>query len=403
MKSFFPASARVSFLLSDEEGRELVSVEPEQLLMPASNLKVATAAAALRCFGSLEAEPAPRSLLFCRGKIERGIVHGDVELRCFGALDFTGRFRGDFDARSAALSVSTAALIDLLRRLDIREIRGDLILSSDLAEMPMPEYPCVSPYLWHENTVEIDTGDRFRRLPEDEDFTFEWDASLSSQSRRSPSLVALPLGPSSDFWRRENFSPAALLRRELKRCLAAAGIPCRGVSFPVAAPVQIAVLTPSQPSLRDWLKPILFDSDNCRAELLGRHVARRAICSSWLPEIAAGGVLADGSGLSRDSRLSARQLVDLHLAMRRQFPAWSELFPLAGRDGTLRQRFRGGPWEGEFRGKTGSLNGVTSLSGSLADGRCLAILIEGADNAAAWKGFESLALELNSGSWGTGE
>ncbi len=394
MNGHFPEGSRVSFLLSDGAGRELLSFAPDQQLMPASNVKVATAAAALRCFASLQAEPAPRSQLFRRGELKHGVLSGDLELRCYGALDFTGRYQGDFTDRSTALKASTDAFVGILRGLDLREIRGDLILSSDWPENPLPEYPCVSPYLWHDNTVEIDTGDSFRRLPEDDDFSFEWDTSLATQQRRTSALVALPTGPSSDFWRREAFAPAVLLRRELQRCLASAGIACRGISHPAAEPVEIGTLTPAQPSLAEWLKPILFDSDNCRAELLARHVARRAPSSAWLPEIAAGGILADGSGLSRESRLSARQLVILHLAMRRPFPEWPELFPLAGAEGTLRQRFRDTPWQGKFRGKTGSLTGVTSLSGTFDNGRCLAVLIEGADNATAWNCFESLSYGL---------
>jgi D-alanyl-D-alanine carboxypeptidase/D-alanyl-D-alanine-endopeptidase (penicillin-binding protein 4) len=50
---------------------------------------------------------------------------------------------------------------------------------------------------------------------------------------------------------------------------------------------------------------------------------------------------------------------------------------IAGVDGTLRGRFRGSPVEGRFRGKTGTLNGVISLSGfvSIGDGDTVSFAI----------------------------
>jgi len=80
-------------------------------------------------------------------------------------------------------------------------------------------------------------------------------------------------------------------------------------------------------------------------------------------------VLADGSGLSRDNRTSAETLVGVLNLMinsphREDFAA---CLPLAGKTGTLKKRFRGHPLNGSLIAKTGTLNGVTSLSGYLLD------------------------------------
>ncbi|MGI5819835.1 MAG: D-alanyl-D-alanine carboxypeptidase [Armatimonadota bacterium] len=74
---------------------------------------------------------------------------------------------------------------------------------------------------------------------------------------------------------------------------------------------------------------------------------------------------ADGSGLSRNGLMSAGLIVDLLRTMDRS--RWRETFieaqPVAGVDGTLRRRMQGGRAEGRVRAKTGSLTGVSALSG----------------------------------------
>jgi D-alanyl-D-alanine carboxypeptidase/D-alanyl-D-alanine-endopeptidase (penicillin-binding protein 4) len=77
--------------------------------------------------------------------------------------------------------------------------------------------------------------------------------------------------------------------------------------------------------------------------------------------------LSDGSGMSTYNRLSPRGVVTL-LRWASTQPwgeAWRAGFPVAGTDGTLARRFKGGPLEGKLFAKTGSLNASTALSGYL--------------------------------------
>jgi D-alanyl-D-alanine carboxypeptidase/D-alanyl-D-alanine-endopeptidase (penicillin-binding protein 4) len=53
----------------------------------------------------------------------------------------------------------------------------------------------------------------------------------------------------------------------------------------------------------------------------------------------------------------------LALINRPEFPAFYASLPIAGRDGTLAHRMRRGPARGRCRGKTGTLVGVSALSG----------------------------------------
>lgn len=75
--------------------------------------------------------------------------------------------------------------------------------------------------------------------------------------------------------------------------------------------------------------------------------------------------IADGSGLSRDNRINSKTLTSvLHLmASFEGAESFREALPIAGVDGTLRSRMRGTPAYKRVKAKTGTLNGVRSLSG----------------------------------------
>jgi serine-type D-Ala-D-Ala carboxypeptidase/endopeptidase (penicillin-binding protein 4) len=76
-------------------------------------------------------------------------------------------------------------------------------------------------------------------------------------------------------------------------------------------------------------------------------------------------VMADGSGLSRGNLVTANATTQLLTFMSRS-PLAQVFFnaqPVAGVDGTLRTRMRGTTAEGNVRAKTGTLTGVTALSG----------------------------------------
>jgi D-alanyl-D-alanine carboxypeptidase/D-alanyl-D-alanine-endopeptidase (penicillin-binding protein 4) len=74
-------------------------------------------------------------------------------------------------------------------------------------------------------------------------------------------------------------------------------------------------------------------------------------------------VLVDGSGLSRDNRVTTRLITDLFSLMSRHpySKAFYDSLTICGRDGTLKKRMT--DIAGRVRGKTGSIGGVRSLSG----------------------------------------
>jgi serine-type D-Ala-D-Ala carboxypeptidase/endopeptidase (penicillin-binding protein 4) len=132
------------------------------------------------------------------------------------------------------------------------------------------------------------------------------------------------------------------------------------------------------------LKP----SQNLYAELILRTLGRvAAATSSSLPDVArtseSNGVevvatflreagvdpaslsLSDGSGLSRDDMVTAEATLQLLTYMRRHryANAFREALPIAGVDGTIRNRMKGTPAQTNLRAKTGELRSASSLSG----------------------------------------
>jgi len=130
----------------------------------------------------------------------------------------------------------------------------------------------------------------------------------------------------------------------------------------------------------------------------GRAAVAKALERLGVP--ADGLVQVDGSGLSRDDRVTARQITALVDAVLRQDERTSKAFveslALASESGTLDDRMRDPKLAGKVRAKTGFIAGTSALSGILEtkDGRRLvfSILVEypNADglNRTCWKPME---------------
>ncbi len=121
-------------------------------------------------------------------------------------------------------------------------------------------------------------------------------------------------------------------------------------------------------------------SDNFYAEMLVKGLGARfgrggttpagiAVMKTTLRRIGAQPTaMVDGSGLSRSDKASPRQIVTLLQAMdRTQNPgvqeAWRASLAVVGRSGTLARRMVGTAAAGRCSGKTGTLRGVSALSG----------------------------------------
>ncbi|HKY76369.1 MAG TPA: D-alanyl-D-alanine carboxypeptidase/D-alanyl-D-alanine-endopeptidase [Acidimicrobiia bacterium] len=189
-----------------------------------------------------------------------------------------------------------------------------------------------------------------------------------NQLRPDADYAANPLPGTLPYFR------AALLR---------AGVRVLGPNAAAAAPAGSAVLAAlGSPTVGELVGEMLNRSDNLIAEVLVKEVGFRtgrpaagstagglsaindAVAKLGVPMT---GVAADGSGLSRADRRSAREWRSLLQAVQAQ--PWAERLvgslPLAARNGTLARRFGRTAAEANVRAKTGWIDEARSLSGYL--------------------------------------
>ncbi|MCD4690013.1 D-alanyl-D-alanine carboxypeptidase/D-alanyl-D-alanine-endopeptidase [bacterium] len=102
-------------------------------------------------------------------------------------------------------------------------------------------------------------------------------------------------------------------------------------------------------------------------------------------------LIADGSGFSRSNRLTARAIVHVIRSATDDFATFPEFLAslsVSGTDGTLSDRMGYGGLEGSIRAKTGLLNGVTAISGimeSATGERLLFSILTNGSSCEAWK------------------
>ncbi|QQQ73593.1 D-alanyl-D-alanine carboxypeptidase/D-alanyl-D-alanine-endopeptidase [Saccharothrix sp. 6-C] len=208
------------------------------------------------------------------------------------------------------------------------------------------------------------------------------------------------------------WEPTGLVTSLFHDALARHGVRVLGGTGVGATPADARVLGEhrSMP-LSQLLVPFMKLSNNMHAEILVKTVGRAVSGEgSWdaglramtakLGELGvdpAALSLRDGSGLSRMDQVSPAQLAALLVAAKREpwFRPWYDSLPVAGNSdrmvgGTLRNRMRGTPAEGNVRAKTGSLTGVSALSGyvSTADGTPLVFAMISNDTLTSAKPFE---------------
>lgn len=135
----------------------------------------------------------------------------------------------------------------------------------------------------------------------------------------------------------------------------------------------------TSPTVGEILRSLMVRSDNMMAEGMLRTLApgesradaiereREILTAEGMPT--SGLVIEDGSGLSRNDRLSPRFLTDLYRFML-STPAGTDyvgLFPVAGHDGTMRAFLKDTELDGRVAMKTGSMRGVQCFGGYMLD------------------------------------
>mmetsp|Transcript_10233 Transcript_10233/g.16764 ORF Transcript_10233/g.16764 Transcript_10233/m.16764 type:complete len:515 (+) Transcript_10233:152-1696(+) len=113
-------------------------------------------------------------------------------------------------------------------------------------------------------------------------------------------------------------------------------------------------------------------------------------CTTHFGVDASGFSLVDGSGLSRGNAASAESVVQVLRGVALKSPyfnVFASCLPVAGVSGTLRNRMKGTCAEGILRAKTGTLTGVSALSGYVHDLSFSIMLNSGMESSAVLRKY----------------
>jgi serine-type D-Ala-D-Ala carboxypeptidase/endopeptidase (penicillin-binding protein 4) len=376
---------RITVLVVDEYGREIVAHEPDAAVLPASTVKVVTAAAILTTLG-------PGARLTTRVEATApidgdGVLRGELVL--VGAGDpvlATAEYgRWVYPARPRT---PMEELAEQLVAGGLRRVEGDVVGSVGRFSGPTLPEGWTDRYFSdldarYSDGLTVDAGLRtIVTYPEATDGDEETDADDRETGGDDPDAQEQDLGPPRvvvDHAR----EPAQHAVSEFIRLLEERDVEVVGegrVGEPSAGVVG-RLASVDSPPLLELLRFAVRRSDNQLTDGLFRLAGRvRTGDGSWeRGDRALRQVLdrfdidhraarfADGSGLSREDRVTARLLVDLDRAMlaSRHAEAWTSIMAVMGENGTLERRLVGTPAQGAFYGKTGTLRDVSGLMGSV--------------------------------------
>jgi len=412
----------------------LYAANARKLMMPASNMKIVTLAAAAAVLGwNYSYETTVRAA----GTIDGGTLNGDLvvtgsgdpsvttvdggsdrlfaewasRLKGAGIRTITGRIVGDdnaFDDDELGFGWSWDDLQD-----DYAAGVSALQFNENAARVTIAPGPSVG----SSASFAIDPSTTGLNVDSDVTTTAEG-TQASIRTRRLPGSARLTLRGTIPIGARPLIeavsvdNPTLFFVKSLRAALVANGIDVRGEAVDVDAvrdaprmtpPTGTPLVTYRSPPLSQLAIRLMKDSQNQYAETLLKTLGRAA----GTPTAAAGrasvlstlepwGLAAsdlvqrDGSGLSRYDYVTAEALATILAHMDRdqtlRGPFESSL-PVAGRDGTLANRMKGTAAEGNARAKTGSMSNVRTVSGyvTTADGEPLvfAILANNFDAAPA--------------------
>ncbi|HEX6925730.1 MAG TPA: D-alanyl-D-alanine carboxypeptidase/D-alanyl-D-alanine-endopeptidase [Longimicrobiaceae bacterium] len=393
---------------SIDGNRTLISINPNELFIPASNNKVFTSIWALDLFG-----PDHRfaTELLITGPIENGVLRGDVVIRgsgdpSFGYPEFTTDPMEPLRIMARALA-----------QRGVRRVEGDVVgdpfaFDTLLVGIAWPRdtgggsayyAPRVSGLPFHRNVISI------RAVAGSGGATIELSPPVEVvpvRSRRSGGRAYAVRAPDNDtievrgavsgrstLYRVGVLRPALMTTDALRVALNEAGIEVAGQPRIGRTP-EDARLVHRHLSLPLWMliRKMNNESDNFFAEHVFKAAVREAIgvgsyfrggpASALHFHEVAGIPLGelyqiDGSGLSLYNRASPNAMVRalIHAHNAPYSDAFHASLALAGeRSGTLRRLFTGSPASGNLHAKTGYINDVRTLSGyvTAANGELIA-------------------------------
>lgn len=374
------------------DGKTLYAHDADLRLMPASNCKLWTSAAALGLLGPdfrmttdvlASARPDANGTLvggvFLRGGGDGLLSAADLDtlagaLSAMGVKRITGSILGD-GSRFAGPLYGFGWEWDDLGDEEFPQISGlevnEGVLSVHVAPGAAPGDPVTAtvdpPTDYVPLVVTAKTGAK----------DAAGDCVITKPWRKSEFDVTgiLPLGKTLDA-KAPVDAPPLLAATLLRQALVRRGITVDGGAALGQTPANAVVLASHQSlPLSEYIVRMNKPSDNLLAETLVRLLDTpgtvQAGRAKELPFFQSLGVdtsslaLEDGCGVSRRDYVTARSVSQLLLGMhrRKDWPLYYRSLPIAGVDGTLKSRMINTPAQNNVHAKTGTLSQVRALSG----------------------------------------
>lgn len=390
-------------------GEQLYGQDAGKLFAPASNMKLLTSAAAVDTLGL---DHRFTTSVLSTGRRSGRTLHGDLYLK--GTGDPT-MLAADYDALAA--KVAAAGVKVVTGRLVADDTWfDDQRLGTDWAQDDEPYYYAAQiSALSASPDTDYDAGSvivsvapgsaagakaKVTTTPPTSHVTIDNRATTGAKTDvlvtrvhgTGRVLVTGTVAARYDEWIAVD-DPTGYAASLFREALARHGVKVHGPTGRGATPASAtSVAERASMPLGELLVPFMKLSNNIHAEILvktmGRKVSGSGTWNAGLAVVArfaaAAGVSAarfrDGSGLSRMDGLTPGELTAYLIALRGKpwFGTWYDALPIAGMSdrftgGTLRSRMAGTPAAGNVHAKTGSLTGVTGLSGYVtgADGEPL--------------------------------
>ena len=315
---------------------QVVAYREASPIVPASVMKCVSAAELQSCMS-----PAAciTTFVYIDGKVSNGRLAGNIIV--VGAGDPS---LGDSRHKNQPDFISE--IIRALKEKGIQEIEGDIIIEDDLFCGPAA-HPS-----WATSDLSQSYGTGCHA------FNFEGNASGKAAVK----------------------NPSSVFIRKMKDALKAEGISIDAKSLPSNEKDKKILLGYDSPQLGTLMRSCLHRSDNLYAEsflrLFGINNGTDGsfdgsavmAMQHWdaLNYPVEGIRIVDGSGLSRENRLTAEFLGNV-LKNLRNDPDYLTYFPLVGEEGTVRNFMKDTRLKGRMALKTGSMNGIQSYAGYVLD------------------------------------
>lgn len=324
-----------SLLIIDlADGSTLAELNADKPLIPASIMKCVTTATLL---DRMSEDARFHTRVYTTGPVRDGVLEGNVVVVGSGDPSLNSRH---VDGNSDIC----AEIAEALAREGVSTIGGRIVVDEEIWSGP------AVPPSWMSGDLPHAYGTGSHGL------NFEDNASGS----------------------RSVANPAAVFDTRLRSALSRRGITVAGESVREGER-QLLVDHQSVP-LDEIMRSCMMRSDNQYAEALLRIYAVESGAkgntsdaaaretSYWKKHKApmAGVNIIDGSGLSRQNRVTARFMAHV-LSKRADNPYYASFFPLAGQEGTLKNFLVDTPLEGYVAMKTGSMKGIQCYAGYKLD------------------------------------